>query len=435
MMLLMAATNAFAADEIKIGVIGPMKFTMGEHIWLGTQIAADEINAAGGIRVKGKKYRIEVIKTDDNEYASLTDAINAMERLVTLNKVNFVIGGHRTEAVLAQEEVMADNKIIYLGTGAAEACLKIAKNYDRYKYFFRVTPMQGSPGPNAAWPMYAAMIEPVIRAVKKELGIERPRVALLVEKGKWTDFFIEYARDVFPKMGCEVVGEWRPGFTATSVTAELSAIKSAGAQIIFQVTAGPAGNIISKQWGELKIPAALIGLGVEAGKETHWKATDGFCNYSGSSESIVNVVKNKKTKPFVDAFVKKSGENPMYAGSGAYDAVYILKEAIEKAGTLNAEALIPVLEKTDYLGPDGRIVFTPPGHNFPHGCIVGPHHYDWVGFQWRDGKRMVYWPDGHEIHPALIAAGVSREWGKVRYEGTTDYVLPPWVVEYWKGKK
>jgi branched-chain amino acid transport system substrate-binding protein len=279
------------------------------------------------------------------------------------------------------------------------------------------------------------MFEPVIRALKKELGIEKPRVALLVEKGKWANFLIEFARDVFPKMGCEVVGEWRPGFTATSVSAELSAIKRAEAQIIFQVNAGPSGNIISKQWGELKIPAALIGLGVEAGKETHWKATDGFCNYSGSSESIVNALKTKKTKAFVDAFVKRAGEAPMYYAPGTYNALYIYKEAVEKAGTLDADTLVPILEKTNFVGPDGRLAFTQRDHKFPHGCITDATHYNWVGFQWRDGKRMVYWPDGNEVHPALIAACVPREWDKIRYEGTTDYVLPLWVVEYWKGKK
>lgn len=435
MMLLTFGMNASAADEIKIGVVGPMKFANGEHTWQGAQIAADEINAAGGIRVKGKKYRVEILKTDDNSFASMPDAVSAFERIVTLKKVDFVIGGCRSEAVLAQQEIMADNKIIFLGTGSSAGCLKIAKNYNRYKYFFRVAPSQDTMGPNYGGTQYVAMMEPVIRALKTELGIERPRVALLIEKGKWAENIIEYCRDVLPKMGCDVVGEWRPGFTATSMTAELLAIKRAGAHIIFQLNAGPAGNILSKQWGELKIPAALVGLGVEAGKETHWKATDGLCSFSASSEAIVNAVKTKKTKAFVKAFVKKTGENPMFYAPAAYDAVYILKGAIERTGTLNAEALIPVLEKTDYVGPDGIIVFTPPGHPTPHGCIWGPHQYNWVGFQWRDGKRMAYWPDGHEIHPAQIATGAVGGWDKVRFEGTTNYVLPPWVVEYWKGKK
>ena len=430
---LLAAAIA-SADEIKIGVVGPMKFANGEHTWRGAQIAADEINAAGGVNVKGKKYKVEILKTDDNSFASMPDAVSAMEKLVTLKKVNFVIGGCRSEAVLAQQEIMADNKIIFLATGAAEACLNIAKNFNRYKYAFRVAPFQGSLGDNYGGPVYVAMMEPVIRALRTELGIQKPKIALLVEKGKWADFIMDYSKAVLPKMGCELVGEWRPGFTATSMTSELSAIKSAGAHIIFQITAGPAGNILSKQWGELKIPAALVGLGVEAGKETHWKNTEGFCNYSGSADSLSSVIKTKKTKAFVSEFKKRYNEAPMYNAPAAYDAVYILKEAAEKAGTLNSDALVPVIEKTDFLGPDARVRFTPPGHHMPHGCIFGPDD-TWVGFQWRDGKQVVYWPDGHEIHQAMIAAGAPKGFDKAHFEGTGKYVLPPWVVEYWKGKK
>jgi branched-chain amino acid transport system substrate-binding protein len=431
--LLTAAAIALA-DEIKIGVIGPMKFINGEHTALGAQMAADEINAAGGIQVKGKKYQVAILKTDDNSFRSMPDAVSAMERIVTLDKVKFVIGGCRTEAVLAQQEIMADNKIIFLGTGSAEGGLSIAKNFNRYKYFFRVAPSQGSLGDNYGGIQYVGALEPVIKALKTELGIQKPKVALMVEKGKWADFMLDYAKVVFPKMGCELVGEWRPGFTATSVTAELSAIKSAGAHIIFQISAGPSGNILSKQWGELKIPAALVGLGVEAQKEGHWKATEGLCNYSATSDAISSVIKTKKTKAFVTSFQKKYNAAPMYNAPAAYDAVYILKEAIEKAGTLDADALVPVIEKTDFVGPDARVRFTPPSHHMPHGCIIGPEN-TWVSFQWRDGKQVVYWPDGHEIHPALIEAGAPKGWDKARFEGSGKYVLPPWVVEYWKGKK
>jgi len=434
MMLLIGSVTAFA-EEIKIGVIGPMKFPNGVQTLWGAQIAAEEINSAGGVNVKGKKYKVEIIEADDNSFASLPDALSAMEKLVSLKKVNFVIGGNRSEAVLAQQEIMADNKIIFMGTGAAEGCLKIAENYKRYKYFFRVAPNQATLGPNTGCAVYVAMLEPVIRAFKKELGITKPKIALLVEKGKWADTIFDYSKEVLPKMGCEIIGEWRPGFTATSMSAELSAIKNTGAHIIFQINAGPAGNILSKEWGELKIPAALAGLGVESSKDTHWVATNGLCGYSGSSDVIVDVIKTKKTKPFVTAFKKKFNKEPMYNSAAAYNAVYILKEAIEKTGSLQADTLVPVLEKTDFLGPDGRIVFTPPNHPTPHGCVWGPQEYTWVGFQWRDGERKVYWPDGNEIHPALIDAGAPKGWDKVRYQGTVDYVLPPWVVQYWKSKK
>ncbi|HAZ31975.1 MAG TPA: hypothetical protein DCY61_04705, partial [Dehalococcoidia bacterium] len=69
---------------IKIGVIGPMKFIQGEHHWAGAEMAAEEINAAGGVDVGGVMHRIELIKADSNEILSIIDAVSAMERIITV---------------------------------------------------------------------------------------------------------------------------------------------------------------------------------------------------------------------------------------------------------------------------------------------------------------------------------------------------------------
>src|SRR4030042_5164921 len=101
--LLMAmGMPANAADVIKIGVIGPMNFVQRKGHWNGATLAAEEINAQGGIQVGNKKMKIELVKADSNEFINLTDATNAMERLMTQSKVDFVVGGSRSEAVLAR---------------------------------------------------------------------------------------------------------------------------------------------------------------------------------------------------------------------------------------------------------------------------------------------------------------------------------------------
>jgi len=436
-LLVMVSTfgaNASTADEISVGVIGPMKFVYGDHMMTGAQMAVEKINAAGGIKVKGKAYKIVLHKTDDNSFLSTSDAVSAMERLATMTKVNFIIGGFRTEAVLAQQEVMADNKIVFLGLGSAhdEQCLKVARNYDRYKYWFRVS-CQGN---ITGILNLIALADPVIRALRTQMGIEKPRIALLMDKAQWADPLAVDAKKIFPQMGCEIVGEWRPGFSATSVASEMSAIKSAGAHFIFLAAAGPAGNVINRQWGELKIPAAIEGSNTEGGRSGHWQTTNGLCNYAAVPNAFGDVEITGYTRPFYAEFTKRAGgEWPIYTGAGAYDAINLLKTAIERVDSLNADAVVSALEKTDHVGVVGRIAFTPPGDVTPHTNIWGPKHATWILEQWRDGKKYVVWPDGREVHPALIAAGAPKGWDKVRYKGTVDYVLPPWVVEYWKGKK
>ena len=140
--LALAATQALAQGSIKIAILGPMAFVQGENHWQGAEMARDEINKSGGINVGGKRMQIELIRADTNEIQSVPDATNAMERAITREKADFVIGGFRSEAVLAMQEVAMDYKKIFLGVGAADAKLgeNVEKSYDRYKYWFRTAP-------------------------------------------------------------------------------------------------------------------------------------------------------------------------------------------------------------------------------------------------------------------------------------------------------
>jgi len=425
-------TKAYAADEITFGIIGPMKFTYGSNIWMGAEMAAEKINAAGGIKVKGKSYKLVLYKTDDNDFISVPDAVSAMERLITVQKVKLIIGGVRSEAVLAQQEVAMDNKAIFLGAGSAsnELNYRVAKDYNRYKYWFRIMP--GASEDSGL--QNISMTMPAIRALQK-MGIKKPKVALLFDKATWTEPIIPLAKKLFPELGCEVVGVWQPGFNATSFSSELSAIKSAGAHIIFMLCAGAPGNVFSKQWGELQIPATLSGTNVEATLETHWKATDGKCNYIATGSGFADVPLTSQTKQFFADFKKKYKEGPNYLAGAGHDGVYILKEAIEKADSWEPDDLVPVLEKTNREGVTGHTVFTPIGTKRPHDLVWSTKGYTPVQMQWIDGKQYVTWPDGKELPPAIIAAGGSTGWDKKKLKGTVDYVLPPWVIEYWKDKK
>jgi len=429
---LSVGTKAYAADEITVGLIAPMKFSYGYNMLYGAEVAADKINAEGGIKIKGKSYKLVILKIDDNDFLSVPDAVSAMERAVTVQKLKYLIGGARSEAVLAQQEIMADHKVIYIGTGSAhdELCLRVAKNYNRYKYWFRLNPSSSS---EIGLQTFTECV-PAIRALQ-EFGIKKPRVALLIDKAQWTEPAIPVLKKLFPELGCEIIGLWQPSFNATSVTSEMSAIKSAGAHLIFNLCAGAPGNIISRTWGELQIPAVLVGVNAEATLPGHWKTTDGKCNYMLTSSSLADISITPLTRPFFAAYIKKVGEAPTYLASAGHDAVYVLKTAMERADSLDPDALVPELEKTKNVGTMGINRFYPMGSKRPHEVIWSPTGHTGVALQWRDGKQHIIWPDGRELPPNLIAAGAPSGWDKVRYKETVDYVLPPWVVEYWKDKK
>ncbi|MCL0064776.1 ABC transporter substrate-binding protein [Dehalococcoidia bacterium] len=410
--------------KIKIGVIGPMEFIHGEHKWAGAEMAAEEINAAGGVNVGGVMREIELVRADSNEILCVIDAAIAMDRLITVDEVDFVVGGFRPEAVLAMQEVMADHRVIFLGTGAdhPELNMRVAADYERYRYWFRVTPVNSAYVGRANF----ALVTMVADVIRKELGILMPKVALMVEEGVWADPVIAAAEEELPLLLMEVIGAWRPSGEATDVTAELTAIKAAGAHMILTVLSGPVGLVYARQWGELEIPAASVGINLEAHEMGFWEATGGKGEYEMTLNLIGRVEITEETIPFFDRFVERFGEYPIYTAAGTYDALFILKEAIHRAGTVDSDAVVIELAKTDFVGVGGRVVFTGMDSPHPHDVIWGPGYVTGLGTQWRDGGLVVVWPDGR----AVLG---DRVWEGVRYAGTVDYELPPWMVEYWKG--
>jgi len=406
------------AKVIKIGVIGPMTYVQGEHHWYGATMARDEINAAGGVTVAGETYQIELIKTDSNEMLSTADAATAMERLITVDKADFVIGGFRTEAVLPMQDVAMDYKMIFLGCGAAtfEINTRLAEDYDRYKYWFRVTPFHSK---NLV--SNSLMTLGLAGAImQKGLGIEGPlKVAILGEGAQWADSMVGAYEAYVPAMlGMEVVGTWRPSPTATDLTAELTAIEASGAHFILTIISGPIGIPYAKGLGELEIPAASVGINVEAQKDGFWDATGGYGNYETTLNTYAKgVAMTEYTVPFFDAFVEKFGETPPY-NAGTYDAIYVLKEAIERAGTLDADAVVIELEKTDRIGAGGRIVFTGRDAENPHDLTYGPGYVTGLATQWQDGEMKAIWP--------MLGVG---DWEGITYEGIVMWKIPDRVIK------
>ena len=378
------ASAALAQDNIKIAVVGPMAFTQGENAWAGAEMARDEINKQGGIAVGGKKLKIELVRVDSNEIQSVSDATNAMERAITREKADFVIGGFRSEAVLAMQEVAMDYKKIFLGCGAADAKLgaNVEKSYDRYKYWFRVSPLN-SPGLGKT---LFAVLGSIAGQIRADLKKETPKVAILAEKVIWTEAIVKAAQANLPQMKMEVVGLWQPSPVATDVTAELAAIDRAGADLVFTALSGPVGIVVARQMGERKMRAVTFGINVEAQKDGFWEATAGKGNGVATLDTYAEVEMTPKMIPFFKAFKERFHKSPTY-NAGTYDAIDLLKTAIEKAGTTNADKLVPILEQTQTVGTGAMLEF-----DKSHDPVWGLGKYTGIAVQWQNGKKVPFWP-------------------------------------------
>jgi branched-chain amino acid transport system substrate-binding protein len=400
-----------AANEIKIGVIGPMQFQMGKHHWMGATLAADEINAAGGIKVGNDTYQIKLVKVDSNELVSPLDAATAAERAITVDKVDFLVGTIRSEGAQAVQEVAMDNHKIFMICGSSETKLtgNVTNNYNRYKYTFRVTPVNN----NYLGQLNFLMVGMVAKKIGAQLKMA-PKLAILAEKASWTEAIIAAARAYLPPQGIQIVDVWQPGANDSDVTAQLQDIKNSGANMIMTALSGTVGIPYARAWEELQIPAASVGINVMAQSDEFFTNTGGLGNYETTLNTYAQGVEfTDKTKPFMDAFIAEMHETPTY-NAGTYDALYILKGAIERAGSLDQNEIVVELEKTDYDGTAGHFAF-----DASHDVKWGPGYVTAVGVQWQNGALKGVWP------PA------DGSWYGVKYEGIVDYQLPPWVIEYW----
>jgi branched-chain amino acid transport system substrate-binding protein len=419
----MASFTVAFGQEIKIGVIGPMQFVQGKGHWNGATIAAETINAMGGVQVGKKKMKIKLIQADSNEFLNVTDATNAMERLVTKDKVDFVVGGFRTEAVLPMQDIAMENKKIFIGVGAAhdELCLRVAKNYNTYKYWFRGSPFNSSFLGRTSF----IQLGTVGAILKQSLNIPKIKVAMVAEKAVWTEPMIKAAEGALPKMGWEIVGIWRPSPVATDVTAELSAIQGSGAHIIFTIFSSSVGITFARQAGELKIPAVQAGINVEAQKDGFWQATQKMGNYVMTMNTYARGVDvNELTKPFVDGYVSRFGETPTYTADTCSAILHGLAPTIEQAGTLDPDKLVAILENRVYKVPSGTVAYLKDAEGrHLHELRWGPGYLTSLGVQWQDGELKAFWPNKWKATP---------EAPEITYKGIVPYKIPPWVVEKYK---
>src|SRR5438270_3410301 len=129
---LLTVAQAQAADPIKIAVIAEAQAIAGASIPQAAQLAADEINAKGG--VDGRK--IEIVTYDN--HSSSADSVRAFQRAVNEDKVHAVISSYISEVVLALMPWASRLKTPFITPGAAsnEITKAINKDYEKNKYTF-----------------------------------------------------------------------------------------------------------------------------------------------------------------------------------------------------------------------------------------------------------------------------------------------------------
>jgi branched-chain amino acid transport system substrate-binding protein len=389
---LVSASPAFAADPIKIGVISEAQAVAGSSIAPAAQLAADEINAKGG--VDGRK--VEIVVYDD--HSSSADAVRAFQRAVSEDKVNAVIASYISEVVLAIEPWAGRLKTLMITPGAASDVItqNIAKDYENNKYTFHGY-------------LTSSALAGLVCDAAKDLLVDpyKMKTAVIVsEDAAWTTPLDAGYEACLPKIGLKVLDHIRFSPDTTDFTPIFNKIEGLKPDVMI-TGISHVGTQPTAQWKSQQVPIPMFGISSQATNSTFWKDTN------GATEGVLynavagpGVAVSPKTLPFVDAFVKKYGNTPSYAGYTAYDEVYMITDAIHRAGSTDSDKVVAAMEKTDYVGTIGRIEFLPKGDPHVHGLRTGPGFITGLMLQWQDGKQLNMWPKqlaaGELKFPAFI---------------------------------
>jgi branched-chain amino acid transport system substrate-binding protein len=390
--------------SVVVGAPVPRASAYGQNGERGMILAAEEINAAGGIKV-GKTtvpLKLEIIDTRDEEPGVPTsEVLLAIEKLILQKKSDVIVGGPcMSECGLAAIDLYSKYKIldiVSIGCYTPGWDKKVGSDLNKYKFSFRES---GS----VAW--YIKEGIDLLHNIKEKFGFNK--IFISIDDSAMCRGAAEIVKNLAVKDGWEIVGFDKHPIASTDYSMALSDCKKSGAQVLFIWAYSPETSIMLKQWADMEIPALPIGFIGAAEDPGFWEATKGKGAYTIVTLSETGCTPSNVTPwttKYYDAFQKRWKVPPRSTGCvSAYEGLYVLKDAVERAGSTGTDALIAALEKTNLPAVRGTIRFDQ-NHQIVYGydpktSVLG----NWV--QWQDGKRVT-------IHPQVASMGSIK--------------IPPWL--------
>lgn len=304
-------SNGRAEANVKVGAIFPLtggSAYQGKSFKQGIELAQEEINSKG--LLNGKK--LDILFEDDKGIPA--EGVNAAQKLITQNKVAAILGDFNSSVTLAVRAVTEREKVVQITPGST------ADNITEpgHPYMFRNLMPNNYQAPELA--KYAT----------NKLALKN--IAILAENTDYGRTGAEQYQKKAEELGAKILTVEYYNQGDKDFYPQLTKLKNLNAQAIFVSGLITEGAQILKQARDLGIKTQWLGLG-------------GFTNDSfsklaeGAAEGMIHVSYFEPdykyfpdSKEFVDNYNKKYGSNPDMYAANAYEAAYILAEAIKKAG-------------------------------------------------------------------------------------------------------
>ena len=342
-----ASTGTASAGVIKIGVIasltGPAS-NVGTNMWNSAQVAADTINADGGITMKdGSKAHLKLVVGDDESTA--TGGNKAATKLITDDKVDILVGGYSSAVTSAYEQTIADNKIPFVVTGASSPIITHRTDGIDTSYVFHHCPTTDTYGEYTT-----TFIDQVVRpAVNKKLSAadSRPfRLALLYQDTAFGKGVQSAVNNTIKNknLNIQLVSQQSFKMGDTDFRTQLTAIKAANPDAVY-LGAFPNEGAPAITQARRDIGLNSIFLNVENNDNAQFYKDLGqygegviiesrFSPYTAPAGTVSDAQSG-----FKQAYFAKFGTYPDMMGASTYDGIYIAAKAIGNAGTTDKTAV------------------------------------------------------------------------------------------------
>ena len=386
-LLFSQASSAAECEELTIGSAISLtgKYaTNGAHAKNGYEFAIDKIKDAGGIQVGDKCYNFSVIYYDDESKGDR--AATLTERLINQDKVQYMLGPYSSGMTKAIAPVTEKYKIPMVEAEGASRSL-----FNKgYKYLFAVL--------STSEQYLASAI--TLAAEKAEESGKSPsdvKVAIAVENDPFSLDIRAGVLDDAAKYDMNVVIDEKLPRDLSDMSAILTKVKLLKPDVLIVSGHSKGAATAVRQIGEQKIDVPMVAI-------THCEAADVVGNFGAAANDILCSTQWAETLTYEDplfgsaanyeqefkaAYTEYAEKTVPYQTAQASAAVYVLKDAFERAGTLDKEALRDAIADTDLSTFYGQIKFSEAGNNIAKPMVLR---------QIQDGQYNVVAPSKFASH-------------------------------------
>ena len=329
------------AENVRIGVVSPLSgsaATYGADQQRGAELAADEINAKGGI-LGGRK--IELVYEDDK--GTPQGGVAAVQKLISVKQVKAITGGTNSSVVLAQSAV-TKGRILQVNAAAQADAITEQGN----PWLFQIN--------NTVSANSTAFNTYIVSVLKPKT------VAYMGENTEFNKTVLELLRAQLKAANIELVNVSIYGAETNDFTSIITKIKSLNPEMLYVSDAYPARA--AQLWKQVRqlggFPKEVMSPGVIG--PGMLKPAEGAMDGVITGEIFMVSSQIPETKPFVDAYVTKYSVNPGKGNLVIYEAVKLIAAAMDKAGTdSDYDKLSKTIRENTWPSPRGELRFDAKG--------------------------------------------------------------------------